>query len=108
MNKPLAWGPYPSAFDFDKASTVVRASVCPSDAISPKTHTFQPGNLTATQGFSGNYVGCAGSYYENKLRTDSRYYLTYKDNLLLSSTKVDGLLIGGANVKLSKCTDGTS
>ncbi len=108
MNKPLAWGPYPSAFDFDQASTVVRTFVCPSDQISPKIHTFQPGNLTATQGFSGNYVGCAGSYYENKLPTDSPYYATYKDNLLLSGTKVDGLLIGGVNVKLAKCTDGLS
>src|SRR5689334_11875890 len=44
MNKPLAWGPYPSAFDFDKASTVVPTFTCPSDLVSPKTHTFQPGN----------------------------------------------------------------
>jgi prepilin-type N-terminal cleavage/methylation domain-containing protein/prepilin-type processing-associated H-X9-DG protein len=108
MNKPLAWGPYAAAFDFDKASKVVRTFVCPSDQISPKIHTFQPSNLTATQGFSGNYVGCAGSYYENKLRTDSPYYAMYKDNLLLSGTKVDGLLIGGANIKLAKCTDGLS
>jgi len=108
MNKPLAWGPYPSAFDFDKASTVVRTFVCPSDPISPKTRTFQPGNLTATQGFSGNYVGCAGSFYENKLRTDSPSYAQYKDNFLLSGTKADGLLIGGANVKVAKCTDGLS
>jgi prepilin-type N-terminal cleavage/methylation domain-containing protein/prepilin-type processing-associated H-X9-DG protein len=108
MNKPLAWGPYPSAFDFDKASTVVRTFTCPSDPVSPKTRTFQPGNLTATQGFSGNYVGCAGSYYENKLRTDSPFYSQYKDNFLLSSSKVDGLLIGGVNIKVSKCTDGLS
>ena len=53
-------------------------------------------------------MGCAGSYYENKLRTDSPFYNAYKDNPLLSGTKVDGLLIGGANVKLAKCTDGTS
>jgi prepilin-type N-terminal cleavage/methylation domain-containing protein/prepilin-type processing-associated H-X9-DG protein len=108
MNRPLSWGPYPSAFDFSQASTIVRSFVCPSDRLSPKTQTFQPGNLTATQGFSGNYVGCAGSYYENKLRTDSPFYNTYKDNLLLSGTKADGLLIGGVNVKLAKCTDGTS
>jgi prepilin-type N-terminal cleavage/methylation domain-containing protein/prepilin-type processing-associated H-X9-DG protein len=108
MNKPLAWGPYPSAFDFDKASTVVKTFICPSDGNSPKTFTWQPGNLTATQGFSGNYVGCAGSYYENKLRTDDPNYNTYKDNSLLSGTKVDGLLIGGVNVKLANCTDGLS
>ena len=61
MNKPLAWGPYPSAFDFSPASTIVRSFVCPSDRLSPKTQTFEPGNLTATQGFSGNYVGCAAA-----------------------------------------------
>lgn len=108
MSKPLAWGPYPSAFDFDRASTIVRTFICPSDPISPKTRTFQPSNATSTQGFSGNYVGCAGSYYENKLRADSPFYSKYKDNLLLSSTKVDGLLIGAVNIKLAKCTDGLS
>lgn len=108
MNKPLAWGPYPSSFDFDQASTIVRSFVCPSDPVSPKTHTFQPGSLTATQGFSGNYVGCAGSYYENKLRTDDPNYDTYSGNVRLMGTKADGLLIGGASVRLAKCTDGTS
>jgi prepilin-type N-terminal cleavage/methylation domain-containing protein/prepilin-type processing-associated H-X9-DG protein len=108
MNKPFAWGPYPSSFDFDQAPTIVRSFMCPSDPVSPKTHTFQPGNVTATQGFSGNYVGCAGSYYENKLRTNDPNYDLYKSNPLLSGTKVDGLLVGGANVRLAKCTDGTS
>ena len=108
MNKPLAWGPYPSSFDFDQAPTIVRSFVCPSDPVSPKTHTFQPGNLTATQGFSGNIVGCAGSYYENKLRTDDPNYDTYSSNVLLMGTKADGLLLGGANVRLAQCTDGTS
>ena len=108
MNKPLSWGPYPSSFDFSQASTIVRTFVCPSDPVSPKTKTYQPGNLTATQGFSGNYVGCAGSYYQNMLRADDPNYELYKDNLKLSGTKVDGLLIGGASVKLAKCTDGSS
>lgn len=104
----LAWGPYPSAYDFEQAPTIVPAFVCPSDSVSPKTHTHNFGTYALTQGFSGNYVGCAGSYYENKLREDDPDYETYKNNLLLSGTKVDGLLIGGANVKLSQCTDGLS
>ncbi len=108
MNKPLSWGPYPSSFDFEQASTIVHAFVCPSDPVSPKTKTYQPGNLTATQGFSGNFVGCAGSYYENKLLPDDPNYEAFKDNVRLSGTKVNGLLVGGANVKLAKCTDGTS
>lgn len=108
MGNRLAWGPYPSAFDFEQAPTVVHSFVCPSDSVSPKTHTFHPGNYALTQGFSGNYVGCAGSYYQNKLRTDSPDYQDYKDNLLLSGSKVDGLLIAGTNVKLARCTDGLS
>src|SRR5262249_32878422 len=108
MSKPLSWGPYPSSFDFDQASTIVRTFCCPSDPISAKTHTFQPSNLTATQAFSGNYVGCAGSYYENKLRTDDPNYDTLQGNVRLMGTKADGMLLGGVSVKLAQCTDGTS
>ena len=32
----------------------------------------------------------------------------YQTNPLLSGTKVDGLILGGVNIKLSQCTDGTS
>lgn len=108
MNKRLAWGPYPTAMDFEGAPTVVSSFVCTSDPVSPKTKTFHPGNIALTQGFSGNYVGCAGSYYQNKLRPEHPDYATYQSNPMVSGTKVDGLLIGGANVKLSKCTDGLS
>ena len=108
MNKRLAWGPYPSSMDFEQAPTVVRSFVCPSDALSPKTKTFYPGNIAPTQGFSGNYVACAGSYYENKLRPEHPEYNTYKNNPMLSGTKADGLILGGANVKSATCTDGLS
>ena len=108
MGKRLAWGPYPTAMDFEQAPTIVKTFVCPSDPVSPKTKTFHPGNIALTQGFSGNYVGCAGSFYQNKLRTDHPEYDKYKDNPRLSGTKVDGLVLGGVNVKLSQCTDGLS
>ena len=35
-------------------------------------------------------------------------YAHVQSNPLLSGTKVDGLILGGVNVKLSQCTDGTS
>jgi prepilin-type N-terminal cleavage/methylation domain-containing protein/prepilin-type processing-associated H-X9-DG protein len=108
MNKRLSWGPYPSAMDFPQAPTIVGAFVCPSDPVSPKTKTFHPGSIALTQGFSGNYVGCSGSYYMNKLKTDHPDYERYKNNVRLSGTKADGLLLGGASVKLAKCTDGLS
>jgi prepilin-type N-terminal cleavage/methylation domain-containing protein/prepilin-type processing-associated H-X9-DG protein len=108
MNKRLPWGPYPSAMDFEQAPAIVSTFVCPSDPVSPKIKTFHPGNIALTQGFSGNYIGCAGSYYQNKLRTDHPDYALYGSNPMLSGTKVDGLLLGGASVKLATCTDGLS
>ncbi|MBX3435652.1 MAG: DUF1559 domain-containing protein [Pirellulales bacterium] len=108
MGKPLAWGPYPTAFDFPKATTVVPSFVCPSDNLSPKLATAHPSNVAASQGFSGNIVGCAGSYYQNQLRTDHPDYVQYRSKPHISSTLVDGMLIGGVNVKLAECTDGTS
>jgi prepilin-type N-terminal cleavage/methylation domain-containing protein/prepilin-type processing-associated H-X9-DG protein len=108
MNTRLPWGPYPSAMDFEQAPVVVRSFVCPSDPISPKTKTFHPGNIALTQGFSGNYIGCAGSFYMNKLRTDHPDYALYGTNPMLSGTKADGLLLGGANVQTAQCTDGLS
>ena len=106
--KPLSWGPYPTAFDFPDCTAVVSTYVCPSDAKSPKTATFHPSNVALTQGFSGNFVACAGSYYENQLRSDHPDYAQLQSSPMLMGTKVDGLIIGGANVKLSQCTDGAS
>jgi prepilin-type N-terminal cleavage/methylation domain-containing protein/prepilin-type processing-associated H-X9-DG protein len=109
INKPLAWGPYPSALDFPLSSTVVPSFMCVSDPISPKLQTFHPGLLTElTQGFSGNYVGCAGSYYQNMLRNTDPDYAKYGSNRLLSGAYSDGVLLGGRDVKLSSVTDGTS
>lgn len=108
MNKRLPWGPYPSAMDFEQAPTIVHSFICPSDPLSPKTKTFHPGNIALTQGFSGNYVGCAGSFYQNKLRPNHPDYAAYGSNPKLSGTKVDGLLLGGVNVKTATCTDGLS
>ena len=109
ISKPLAWGPYPSALDFPQSSTVVPSFMCTSDPVSPKLQTFHPGLLTElTQGFSGNYVGCAGSYYQNMLRDTDPDYAKYGSNRLLSGAYSDGVLLGGRDVKLSSVTDGTS
>jgi prepilin-type N-terminal cleavage/methylation domain-containing protein/prepilin-type processing-associated H-X9-DG protein len=109
MSKPLAWGPYPSAIDFPQSSTVVPSFMCVSDPLSPKLQTFHPGLLTElTQGFSGNYVGCAGSYYQNMLRDTDPDFAKYGSNRYLSGAYSDGVLLGGRDVKLSSVTDGTS
>ncbi|QDV75590.1 DUF1559 family PulG-like putative transporter [Botrimarina mediterranea] len=109
INKPLAWGPYPTALDFPQSSTVAPSFMCVSDPISPKLQTFHPGLLTElTQGFSGNYVGCAGSYYQNMLRETDPDFEKYGNNRFLSGAYSDGVLLGGRDVKLSTVTDGTS
>jgi prepilin-type N-terminal cleavage/methylation domain-containing protein/prepilin-type processing-associated H-X9-DG protein len=105
---PQPWGGYPTAFDFPQASTVVSSFMCPSDGVNPKLKTFHFANSQPTQGFSGNYVGCSGSYYHNKLRPDHPNYAEYQDKPRISSTLVDGMLIGPVSIKLSQCTDGTS
>lgn len=108
MGTPQSWGPYQTAFDFPQASTIVSTFMCPSDGVNPKLRTFHFANSQPTQGFSGNYVGCAGSYYLNRLRDDHPDYAAYHDKPRISSTLVDGMLIGPVNIKLSQCSDGTS
>ncbi|BBO33336.1 hypothetical protein PLANPX_2948 [Lacipirellula parvula] len=107
-NTKQPWGGYPTAYDFKACATIVSSLVCPSDPISPKIKTAHPSNVAATQGFSGNFVACAGSYYENQLRPDLGDAATVNSNSKLASSKVDGMLVGGANIKLKQCLDGTS
>jgi prepilin-type N-terminal cleavage/methylation domain-containing protein len=108
MGNRLSWGPYPTAYDFPQVMTVVAAFVCPSDTNSPKTATYHPSNVAASQGFSGNYVACAGSYYQNQLHPDHPEYAQFQSNPMISSIKVDGMIIGPVNIRLAQCTDGTS
>src|SRR5687767_11310458 len=56
-----------SALGFPGSATVVSSAICPADSLSPKLHSFWGGlDGQPTQGFSGNYVACAGSQYFNK------------------------------------------
>lgn len=52
-----------SALGFQDMGTIVSVLMCPSDPTSPKTQTYWGGFGTPTQGFSGNYVVCAGDDY---------------------------------------------
>lgn len=108
MNTKSSWGGYPTAYDFKDCTAVVSAMICPSDQMSPKTRTAHPSNVAATQGFSGNLVACAGSYYQNQVRPDIGDAAAINANVRVAGTKADGMLLGGASVKLSQCTDGTS
>lgn len=108
MNNKSSWGGYPTAYDFKDCTAIVTSMLCPSDPISPKTKTAHPSNVAATQGFSGNIVSCAGSYYQNQVRPDVSDAATLNSNKRLASMKVDGMFVGGANVKLKQCSDGTS
>jgi prepilin-type processing-associated H-X9-DG protein len=91
---------YFSALGYPKLDTVVPIFSCPSDELAPKTITFW-GGLTGqpTQGFSGNYVVCAGNDYFNDT--------TYKksDNLngvfyAQSKTHITHILDGASNTAL--------
>jgi prepilin-type N-terminal cleavage/methylation domain-containing protein/prepilin-type processing-associated H-X9-DG protein len=85
-----------SALFFPQNTTVVAALMCPSDPVSPKIHTFNPGGgIGSSQGFSGNIVACAGNDYFNPGGTTS-------------STKLNGLFFAGSQVSISDITDGTT
>ena len=85
-----------SALGFPKLDTVMKVLMCSSDPQSPKTHTFWGGIGTPTQGFSGNYVACAGSTF------------TKPGNNNIDSSLVDGVIYALSMVTLEKITDGTS
>jgi prepilin-type N-terminal cleavage/methylation domain-containing protein/prepilin-type processing-associated H-X9-DG protein len=87
---------YFSALGYPKLDTIVPTFSCPSDPVSPKTHTFW-GGLTGqpTQGFSGNYVVCAGDDYFN----DTGYQ---------KSASLNGVFYAQSKTRLTEITDGTS
>jgi prepilin-type N-terminal cleavage/methylation domain-containing protein len=102
--------PVRSALDFPRSSKVISSVLCPSDPLSPKLQTFNTGGDTETrgQGFSGNFVGCAGSEYFNRLATTDPDYEALKNQPLRMSAKANGILIGGADVEMNQVEDGTS
>jgi prepilin-type N-terminal cleavage/methylation domain-containing protein/prepilin-type processing-associated H-X9-DG protein len=87
---------YFSALGYGKLETVVPIFACPSDPASPKTRTFW-GGLTGqpTQGFSGNYVVCAGNDYFN-------------DTTYQKSADLNGVFYAQSKTRLDNITDGTS
>ena len=87
---------HPSALGFPESRTMIPTLSCPSDPTSPKLHTFWGGlDGVPTQGFSGNYIVCAGSTYFNP-------------GGVTNSAKLDGLFFAVSKVRIGDISDGTS
>lgn len=110
MNEKRGGGRWNTALTFPQSDTIVPTFSCPSDPLSPKVETFSgpSAGSTGTQGFSGNYVGCAGSFKLNELRPTHPEFRLLRSNRVLSSKFADGVMIAGTNIKLAQVTDGTS
>jgi prepilin-type N-terminal cleavage/methylation domain-containing protein/prepilin-type processing-associated H-X9-DG protein len=96
------------ALFFPKANTIIPTLMCPSDPTNPKTKTWNQGGAQPvcggyppelSQGFSGNYVACAGDRYFNGSDPVSGY---------LDSAKLNGLFFAVSKVKFKDVTDGTA
>jgi prepilin-type N-terminal cleavage/methylation domain-containing protein/prepilin-type processing-associated H-X9-DG protein len=91
-----------SALGFPELHTVIPTLMCPSDPIGPKLHTFWGGlGGLPTQGFSGNYIGCATSEYFNDGNSNTQ--LRWE-----SSARLDGVLFAISKVRLERIKDGTT
>jgi prepilin-type N-terminal cleavage/methylation domain-containing protein/prepilin-type processing-associated H-X9-DG protein len=90
-----------SALGFPDSHTIVPTFMCVSDTVSPKLHTYWGGFGTRTQGFSGNYVACAGSDYFNNGASNTQQRWE-------SSARLDGLMFAISNVRIEDITDGTT
>ena len=102
-----------AAYDFKDCGTPISMLVCPSDTNSPKLRTWNGGAGGPlcgdqvgfpgwkSQGFSGNYVACAGSQYFNGPGVPG---LTAE----CTSAKVDGVIFALSNIRPKGITDGTS
>jgi len=102
-------GAPPSALIFPLANKVVPVFICPSDSVAPKTRTYNTGgDEYGGQGFSGNIVGCAGNGYFNRLPDTHSEFRALRNLPLAMSAKVNGIFVGGANVKHAQVEDGTS
>jgi prepilin-type N-terminal cleavage/methylation domain-containing protein len=90
-----------SALAFRQMDHVLAVAMCPSDPLGPKLHTFWGGaDGLPTQGFSGNYVACAGSDYFNRPPRGL--------SPLLASANLDGMFFAVSKVQAGQITDGTS
>jgi prepilin-type N-terminal cleavage/methylation domain-containing protein/prepilin-type processing-associated H-X9-DG protein len=85
-----------SALGFPLLGTILPTMMCPSDPTSPKTQTYWGGFNTPTQGFSGNYVVCAGNGYFN----------TNDD--FTTSANLNGIFYALSKTTMLQITDGTS
>jgi prepilin-type N-terminal cleavage/methylation domain-containing protein len=86
-----------SALYFPGSTRVLPTLVCPADPNSPKRKTFNSdgGGEGGAQGFSGNYVLCAGNGYFNEGG--------YKN-----SDKLNGMFFAVSKVRMAEVTDGSS
>ena len=84
-----------SALGFPDLATLIPTLMCPADPTNPKMHTFWGGAGTPTQGFSGNYVVCAGNDYFNPTGTTS-------------SASLNGIFYALSKTRITDITDGTS
>jgi hypothetical protein len=92
----------PSALAFPLLHTIIPSAMCPSDEVSPKLHTFWGGlggAATPTQGFSGNYVACAGSTF-SKPGTGS--------SVDSAGPRVNGVIFALSRIQMGAITDGSS
>jgi prepilin-type N-terminal cleavage/methylation domain-containing protein/prepilin-type processing-associated H-X9-DG protein len=86
----------PSALGFPRLDAIYPTMMCPSDPTSPKLHTFWGGlSGQPTQGFSGNYVVCAGNDYFNP-------------GGVVNSANLNGIFYALSRTRLTDVTDGTS
>jgi prepilin-type N-terminal cleavage/methylation domain-containing protein len=93
-----------SALGYPKLGTPVMTFACPSDGLSPKLNTFWGGlDGLPTQGFSGNYVACAGNDYFNPPPQPGKPI-----NALTSSAHLNGVFFAQSKVRIGQIEDGTS
>src|SRR5262249_18557270 len=84
-----------SALAFPDMCTIIPSLYCTSDPTSPKLITFWGGTGTPTQGFSGNYLVCAGNDYFNKTTA-------------ADSANLNGIFYAQSKTRLTDVTDGRS
>jgi prepilin-type N-terminal cleavage/methylation domain-containing protein/prepilin-type processing-associated H-X9-DG protein len=86
-----------SALYFPLSTKVVPVLVCPSDPNSPKLATYNKDGAGegGAQGFSGNYVACAGNGYFN-------------EGGAANSITLNGMFFAVSKVRFAEVSDGTS
>jgi prepilin-type N-terminal cleavage/methylation domain-containing protein len=92
-----------SALAFPLMDNIIPIGMCPSDPLSPKIHSFWGGfNNLPNQGFSGNYIACAGSTYFNAVERGSPI------TTLEASAQLNGMMFAVSKVEMGDISDGTS